>query len=178
MGWCRLPGMLNWLYTSQGQLDWKWVVTTAIACVAAFAVAYREWAARRERRTAIKVELSLSIVAMFPTGPRWQFQVWVVNNGGRDVTFNANSIAIQTTGWESRFVVFNPTTDAVFPNTLEPGTSFYVMTDRAPLVAALKAAPVGIRPSIRAIITDALGREHRSAWQFAELNNLPDQYPG
>jgi hypothetical protein len=69
--------VFNWLYTSEGHLDLKWIVATTIAGGAAAGTVYREFAAWRERRTAITVELNLSTVAMFPDGPRWQVQVWV-----------------------------------------------------------------------------------------------------
>lgn len=171
--------MFDWLYTEKGDFDWKWVVTTLAVLGTAGANIYREISSRRERRTAIKVELNLGIVALLDNNPRWQLQVWVANHGRRDVTFNANSIAIQSTGWESRLVLFGPTAAPEFPTTLRPGTSFNVMADRNQLVAALQRAPVGIRPSVRAVITDALGSEYHSTWQFADLNSLQQQqFPG
>lgn len=163
---------MAWLYDSAGHIDWRWIITALIALSAVGVAIYREVAAHRGKRTHLKVILSFDLLIFAGDGTPAvpHLQVRVENHGGTDITFNTNGVSLIVDGYGSYLLVVDPITNAKFPCVLKPGTSFYLMKEKAPFIESLRKMNLGSPVKVRALMQDAIVRPFYSDWVKVDLS--------
>jgi len=162
---------MNGITIDWSMIDWKWVVTTALALYAAGISTFREYTNWRLWHPRIKVKLELGILAIYgPGDTAEQIQVWVENHGRTDILFNQGQLALTVKGSGQTLLSLDPVLSVAFPHTLKPGGSFHMMTDKVEMIRSVTEAYPGHESvQVRAVAYDAIGRTFRSKWQALNL---------
>lgn len=157
---------VSWLYDTNGQVDWRWIVTATVAAYAAAVATYREVAARKERLAHVQVMLYTNIVMIDGASSVPHVQVRVENHGKPDLTFDSNCISVEWRGNDNvQLLLWDCVRSVtVWPHRLSSGSSFYFMAPTEGLRDFFRGQNVYQNVEIRAVVSDAIGRKFFSEW--------------
>lgn len=159
--------LMNWIYTPTGEIDWRWVITAAVAAYAAALSTFREVHAFISRRPDIRVTLSTSIVVLDGKDHATpHIQVRVNNHGSVDVSFDSTCASLQPQGSDTHLLLWKPLSSVTeWPYTLSPGASFYIMGATLSVRENLELQHLDSSTKVRAVVVDAIGRKFVSEWK-------------
>jgi hypothetical protein len=156
---------MSWLFDQSGAVDWRWIITALVAAYAALVATYREFAARRERAIDVRIQFFTSMVVLLGDQMTPHVQVRIENHGRPEVTFDSNCASLEWRGGTTRLLLWDCIRSVQqWPHRLSGGSSFYVMAPTAPLRELLRTHDVYQNADLRAVVSDAIGRQSFSNW--------------
>ncbi len=156
---------MEWLYTTSGHIDLKWILTAAVALYGAVLATYREIAARREKTPDVRIKFFTTMMILDQGTSTPHVQLRINNHGRVEMSFDSNCASIQVKGLDTHFLLWQPITDVrSWPTKLTHGQSFYMSAATKPLRDAFADKGLVADTKIRAVVNDAIGRRFFSAW--------------
>lgn len=138
--------------------EWASAATVLVAVYGAALSTYNLIAARRDHHRTVRVFLKRGLAAPGHE-PEPVFILEAVNPGQRSVTLTSCGLLLPN---RKTFLIPRPPGSATFPHELTDGKSCTILFPLRDVVRALQQEGFNRQVSVRAVFTDALGKDHLS----------------
>lgn len=166
----------QWFVDFWNWMDWKWFWTSLVALYGAALSTWREVQARRDKAPNVAVRLyPQMVIGGLPGGSKDAVQVKVENHGPVPVTFESNCCSLMTDKEGAPLLLLwdIPYVSVKFPHTVAHGASFAMTSHRAELAAHLAGDAFKGATRYRAVVSDSIGRQFKSAWFELPIDAVP-----